>query len=174
MPAVLRCLSTALLVALVPACNDVGPTASTATAPAADARAATQAQSEATARIGDVTIRASAVQTSMLAAASAQRYGIDQDARRVLLLVTLRRQDDNDARPVVAQVTAKVTNAKGSHQPLALHPLPQANPGQDTGATDYIGTIDISLPDTLRFDVRITTGNGDAAALHFSRDFYPR
>ncbi len=172
MPAVLRCVLTVSLVVLLSACNGSGPTTAGATTPAADAKVATPAQSEATARIGDITIRASAVQTSMLAPGVAQQYGITRDAKTVLLVVAIRKGAGFDAFALPATVTASVTDLRGSRHDLAMRELHSGDPEAGTDLVDYVGTVQTSLPDTLRFDIRVQPEGVEAAALQLTRDFY--
>ena len=39
---------------------------------------------------------------------------------------------------------------------------------------DYVGSVEITPPDTLRFDVNIVRENGASSRMQFNRDFYPR
>lgn len=171
MPVALRYALIATLVVLMPACNGSGPTAASATTPA-DAKVATQAQSEATARIGDITIRANAVQTSMLAPGVARRYDITRGAKTVLLLVTIRQGGDSDALALPATVTASVTDLGGSRHDLPMRELPAGDAEAGTETIDYIGTVQTSLPDTLRFDISVRPEGAEAATLQLTSDFY--
>jgi len=76
----LAAFATALLLA---ACGATEPPARTA--------GNSPAMQEATARVGDVTMRASVVQTSALAPSVASEYGIRRDDNTVLLLVAVRK-----------------------------------------------------------------------------------
>ncbi len=131
------------------------------------AAAAPAAQAEASAQLGDATVHVSAVQTSQLPEAVARRYGIAHSPRSVLLLVNL--QGGDGAVPV--RIEATVTDLRGSRQALALRALTVDTP-DGTAVRDYLGTVDTTLPETLRFEV--TAVRGDArASLQLSRDFYP-
>jgi hypothetical protein len=124
-------------------------------------------QGEAIVRVGDVTVRASAVQTAMLDAGVAGRYGIARDPTTVLLLVTVRKGGDADAVSLPASVTATVTDLRGGRQQIAMRAL-------DTGGlVDYVGTVATTLPETLRFDVAVARAGAGATTLQFSRDFFP-
>lgn len=171
MPAVLRCLLIALLVILISACNGSGPTTAGTTTPAADAQVATQAQSEETVRIGDITIRASAVQTSMLAPGVTRQYGITRNAKTVLLVVAIRQGINSDAFALPATVTASVTDLRGSRHDLTMRELHSGDPETGTDLVDYVSTVQTSLPDTLRFDIRVQPEGVEAVTLQLSRDF---
>jgi len=119
------------------------------------------------ARVGDVAIHASVVQTSMLDDAIARQYGLARSDRVAMLLVSARR--DGDA-PLPASLTidAKVADATGSAaRPIALRAVTV------DGLVDYVGTVDIAPPERLRFDIVATYGTATAST-QFSRDFYPR
>ena len=135
--------------------------------PAAVAPAAADSQGEAIVRVGDVSIRASAVQTAMLDAGVAARYGIARDPATVLLLVTVRKGGDADAVSLPATVTATATDLRGARQELAMHAL------ETGGLVDYVGTVATTLPETLRFDVAVVPAGTGATRLQFSRDFFP-
>jgi hypothetical protein len=138
-----------------------------APAPAPDA-APPSAQAEAQARLGDAVLHVSAVQTSQLPEAVAGQYGIERSPRRVMLLVNV--QDGDAATPV--RVDASVTDLRGGRQPLEMREIAVAMPEGGT-ARDYIGTVDTTLPETLRFEVTATRGDA-RATVQVSRDFYPQ
>ena len=139
---------------------------SNAPAPAKPAGSAI-ASPEAVTRIGDVSIHASVVRTSTLAPAIASAYGIIRDEHRVLLLVAVRQGPDAQAVALPAQVVATVTDLRGRRQDVAMREL------RSNGLLDYIGTVDIELPDTLRFDVVVTRTGGATSTMQFTREFYP-
>jgi len=133
--------------------------------PAASAPAA---QQEAISHVGDITIRATALQTSTLDAEIATRYGIARGDRTVMLLVGVRRGSGAEEAALRAEITASATNLSGQRQPIALRELRSGD------LLDYVGTVETSLPDTLRFDVRAMPEGGPASTMQFSREFYPR
>ena len=138
-------------------------------APSPPAPAASAAKpTEAVARIGDVSIHASVVQTSTLAPAVASAYGITRDERRVLLLVAVRQGPDAQAVALPAQIVATVTDLRGRRQDIAMREL------RSNELLDYVGTVEIELPDTLRFDVVVTRTGGATSTMQFNREFYPR
>ncbi|MCJ0825804.1 DUF4426 domain-containing protein [Luteimonas sp. 50] len=155
-------LVLALSLSLLGACGQQPSPAAVAPAPAP-----ADSQGEAVVRIGDVTIRASAVQTAALNAGVAARYGIARDPATVLLLVTVRKGGDADAVSLPATVTATATDLRGGRQQLAMHAL------ETGGLVDYVGTVSTTLPETLRFDVAVVPAGAGATRLQLSRDFFP-
>lgn len=172
MPAIRSVLAAFALCILAACSGTVAPTAPATSAPAAGTG---NSQGDAVVRVGDVTIRASAVQTLQLGEDIARRYGIARDPGTVLLLVTVREGDDAGATSLPATVTAVATDLRGGRQPLAMRELrsgaPAAVPGQEL--LDHVGIATTALPDTLRFDVTVVRADGVASTLRFSRDFYP-
>ena len=140
---------------------------SNAPAPAKPAASAI-ASPEAVTRVGDVSIHASVVQTSILAPAIASAYGIIRDEHRVLLLVAVRQGPDAQAIALPAKVVATVTDLRGRRQDITMRELRSGD------LLDYIGTVEIELPDTLRFDVVVTRTGGATSTMQFNREFYPR
>ena len=126
------------------------------------------AQQEAVSRVGDVTIRATALPTAALAAEVAERYGIARDDRSVMLLVGVRQGPEGQDSAVPATITATVTRLGGQPQTIALRELRSGD------LLDYVGTVDTSLPDTLRFDLIIVREGGARSTMQFSREFHPR
>ena len=129
---------------------------------------AVAAQQEAVSRIGDITIRASALPTAALAPEVADRYGIVREERTVMLLVGVRQGADMQETAVPATITATATNLSGQRQSIALRELRSGD------LLDYVGTVETSLPDTLRFDLTIVREGGASSTMQFSREFYPR
>ncbi|HSM11287.1 MAG TPA: DUF4426 domain-containing protein [Lysobacter sp.] len=154
-----RLVFTALLaVALTAACSGSPP----------PPRAAGGATQSATVRSGDVTIRASAVPTSTLGAAVAAEYGIQRGDDTVLLLVALRKGAEGQEVSIPAQVRVTVTDLSGQRQDLPMRELRSGD------LLDYIGTVDVSAPDTLRFDLQIVREGGEVSSMQFTREFHPR
>lgn len=123
---------------------------------------------ETVSRIGDITIRATALQTSALAPEVASQYGITRDDRTVMLLVGVRQGPDAQETALPADITATVTHLSGQRQPVTLRELRSGD------LLDYVGTVETSLPDTLRFDISIVREGGASSTMQFSREFYPR
>lgn len=164
MHALLRIVRPGLAAGLLAALAGCGGSAP----PPAAAVPAAPAQQQAVSRIGDVTIRANVLQTSMLNAAVAQRYGIERADNRVMLLVGVRRGPDAQQSSLPARITATVTDLRGRSHQIEMRELRSGE------LLDYVGTIEVSLPDTLRFDLQIVRENGASSTMQFTRDFYPR
>lgn len=130
--------------------------------------AASATSSEAVTRIGDVSIHASVVQTSTLAESVARAYGITRHENRVLLLVAVRQGPDAEAIALPAQIVATVTDLRGRRQDIAMRELRSGE------LLDYVGTVEIELPDTLRFDITVTRNGGATSTMQFDREFHPR
>jgi hypothetical protein len=130
--------------------------------------APSQAQSaEAESSIGGTTVHASVVQTSQLPDSVAREYGLDRSPRTILLLVNLR---DIGSAPAPV-ISATVTDLLQHTAPVSLRAMHVAQADADT--VDYVGTVDATLPDTLRFTVVARRG-GATATVEVSRDFYPQ
>ena len=134
----------------------------------APATPAQPAQPEAVSRIGDVTIRATTLQTAALTPDVASRYGISRGDRTVMLLVGVRQGPEMQETALPATITATVTNLSGQRQQIALRELRSGD------LLDYVGTVETSLPDTLRFDLTIVREGGASSTMQFTREFYPR
>lgn len=149
----------AFLVLALAACGGGSAPVPAATVPSA--------QQETVSRIGDITIRATALQTSTLAPEVASQYGIARDDRTIMLLVGVRQGSDAQETALPAHITATVTNLSGQRQAVALRELRSGD------LLDYVGTVETSLPDTLRFDIDIVREGGARSTMQFSREFYP-
>lgn len=145
-----------------------GPSAPPATSNPGASTTSDGTQADAVSRIGDVSIRASVIQTSMLNDAVAREYGITRDPKTVLLLVAVRQGPDATATALPATITATVTDLRGGSQAIAMH---EVRTGE---LVDYVGTVATTLPDTLRFDIRVVRANGATSTMQLSKDFYPR
>jgi hypothetical protein len=126
-----------------------------------------QAWQEASARSGDIVVRANAMPTSMLGEAVAKQYGIERDAASVMLLVGVRRGSDASETAVPARVTARATNLLGKRQAIAMR---EVRSGE---FVDHVGIARVVAPDTLGFDLDVVPEGAPAMQLHFNRDFFP-
>ncbi|TCZ83926.1 DUF4426 domain-containing protein [Lysobacter sp. N42] len=124
---------------------------------------------EAVARAGDVTIRASVLPTVMLDERVARGYGIERSDRSAMLLVSLRRGPEGQETALPAQVLAKASDLRGRAQLVDMREL-----RSEGGLLDYVGTVEIDAPDTLRFDVQVTRADGATSSMQFTREFHPR
>jgi hypothetical protein len=153
-----RRLAIAVTLLLLAACGGEPP---------ARTAESSRAPQEAITRVGDVTMRATVMQTSALAAGVASQYGIHRDANTVMLLVAVRKGADAVETALPAQVTATATDLRGQRQDIVLRELRAGD------LLDYVGTVQTTLPETLRFDVKIVREGGAASTMQFSREFYP-
>jgi hypothetical protein len=133
--------------------------------PAPPATAA--AQEPAVLQVADITIRASAVPTTVLGEATAKQYGIERDPRTVLLLVGVRRGSESQETSLPARVRGSAVDLLGRRQQFELREI------RSDGFIDYAGSVQISPPETLRFDLVIERDGAAPAALSFNRDFFP-
>jgi len=145
------------LLALLAGCGGEGPV------PAQHPNAA---RSEEVVRVGDISLRASAIQAKQLSPAIAQRYGASHDERTVLVVVSLRKGDDATSVSVPAKVTVTSVDLLGRKQALKMREM------RDGDLLDYVAVVAISPPDTLRFDVKAVGEQGQRYTLQFNRDFF--
>lgn len=120
---------------------------------------------EAVVRDGDVTLRANVILTSLLHERMTREYGIPRDDHSVLLMVSVRRGPEGFDISLPATITASAANLQGQTRQIAMREMRVGE------LTDYIGTADVSPPDTLKFDVKIVREGGAISTMTFSRDF---
>jgi hypothetical protein len=152
-----------LLGSLLAGCGGSAPPPATA-----DARGGASRQGDVVERIGDVEIRASVVQTSALPDSVARQYGIERDAKTLLLLVAVRQGPLASAIALPARVTAKVTDLRGGQQEIPMRELRAGT------LVDSVGTTRTTLPDTLRFDLTVAVDAMAPVRMRFEREFYPQ
>ena len=150
------------------ACSREAPTPTPA-----DSGATAGGSREAVSQAGDATVRASAVQTSTLPPQVAAEYGIVRDDRSVMLLVAVRRGPAGQEMAVPARITATVTDLRGRSQSIPMREMRTKGPGTEV-LLDYIGTSQMSPPDTLRYDLTVVVDGGATSTMQFTRDFFPR
>jgi len=138
--------------------------------------AAASVEGEAIARLGNISVRASVIQTLMLNPAVARQYGIARDDGTILLLVAVRQGTDANEHSLPAQITASATDLRGHKQTIAMREVRTGDPGSapQQALIDYVGTAQTALPETLRFDVKAVRDGRAIATLKFNREFYPR
>ena len=151
-------LTLALAVTLAACGGDNAPT------PAAPVAEASQ---EAVATAGDTTVRANVLRTSTLNAEVARSYGITRDNNHVLLLVAVRKGPLGPDISPKATIEASVTRLGGAPDPLALREQAVGD------LVDHVATLAIKPPETLTFDLTVTTEGGSAMQMRFVRDFVP-
>jgi hypothetical protein len=126
---------------------------------------------QASARVGDITIRASLVPTENLGSEVAARHGIARSPDTVLLLVGVRRGEGAAETSLPAAVSASVTDLRGRKRPVALREL-RSDAGPGESLLDYAGTVEVSPPDTLRFEIAVDwDGEGRSTTMQLQRDF---
>ena len=124
--------------------------------------------SQVAADVGDASVIAVAIQTSQLNDAVAAEYGIEQRDDLVMLRVSPRLGESGTITTAPAQVRATVTDLRGHTRELELEPRTVA------GLVDHVGTLTVSLPDTLRFNISVVTPQGATETLELSREFQSR
>ncbi|WP_396615650.1 DUF4426 domain-containing protein [Lysobacter soli] len=167
-PSPRHAFAVSLLSIALTACGGSAPPAS----PSAPASAL--ASQEAVSRIGDVTIRASAIPTSTLSEPVARQYGIARNDDTVMLLIGVRQGEGAQETALPARIVATASDLRGRKHVIDMRELRSGDPGSPQALLDYVGTVEVSPPDTLRFDVQIVRENGATSQMQFSRDFYPR
>ncbi|MDO5506222.1 MAG: DUF4426 domain-containing protein [Pseudoxanthomonas suwonensis] len=140
-----------------------GGTPSTADATANAARASEPE----VVRRGALSLRVQALQTAALPEPVAAAYGVGRDRNRVLLLVALRQGEDAVASSPEATITVEVRDLLGRAKPMPLSTLASGE------LVDHIGTVRISPPETLHFQVRALPQGGEPLELTITRDFLP-
>lgn len=135
-----------------------------------------EAPQEAVSRVGDVTVRANLVFTDSLNDAVAKQYGIERASGSLMLLVSVRKGPDGQDIALPATITASISNLHGQRTAIAMREMRTGDTGAQHGQAyiDYIGTIRISPPDTLTFDLTIAREGAAEIDMTFSRDFATR
>lgn len=158
----LRLLPAAVLATMLAACG--GDRAPSAPAAAGSASEVPGSAAQVERRIGSTLVHAYAMQTSAIPGAVAREHGIEQAPERIMLRVS-GRTGDADAASVPLQVAVRVSDLQGKTQALPVREVVV------NGLTDYVATVTTSLPDTLRFEVDVTTPDGLRETLQLTRDF---
>lgn len=161
-------LALSLLCAALAACGGNTPPATPSSS-----SANVSASQEAVSRVGDVTIRASAIPTSTLSEQVARQYGIARADGTVMLLVGVRQGESAQETALPATITATATDLRGRTHPIEMREL-RSGDAASGQLLDYVGTVDVAPPDTLRFDVRIVREGGATSQMQFTRDIFPR
>lgn len=118
--------------------------------------------------VGDASVIAVAIQTSQLNDEVAAEYGIERRDDLVMLRVSPRQGEPGAIATAPAQVQATVTDLRGNTRDIELEPRTVA------GLVDHVGTLTVSLPDTLRFNISVVTPQGATETLELSREFRSR
>ncbi|MDQ3206568.1 MAG: DUF4426 domain-containing protein [Pseudomonadota bacterium] len=136
--------------------------------PASASSQAAQAPQEAISQVGDVSIRASVVPTAVIGEAVARQYGIERSEGSLLMLVGVRQGDDSQEQSLPATITATATDLRGVAQAVEMREI------RNGELLDYVGVVQVSPPETLRFDLDIVREGGASSSMQFTRDFFPR
>ncbi|WP_165967341.1 DUF4426 domain-containing protein [Luteimonas aestuarii] len=115
---------------------------------------------------GDLRLQASIAPTSSLNDAIAARYGVQRNARTVLLLVGARRVDGNVEASLPATLQVGVRDLRGVRRPVGMREV------RSDGFIDYVGEVRVAPPDTLTFDILADAGEAGAARLEFTREVF--
>lgn len=118
--------------------------------------------------VGDASVTAVAIQTSQLPAEVAAGQGIEQRDDLVMLRISPRQGEIGSISTAPAEVRATVTDLRGQTRELELEERVVA------GLVDHVGTVQVSLPETLRFEVTVVSRQGETETLEFSREFRSR
>ena len=129
---------------------------------------ATATMEEASVTAGDVSIRASVVPTASLNAAVAARYGIEPDRGTVMLLVGVRQGPPMRESALPARISVVATDLRGVRSRIEMREIRTGD------LVDYVGTVRMTPPETLRFELQVEHAAGAPSTLTFSRDIYPQ
>src|SRR5690606_25461736 len=126
------------------------------------------APTEAVSTVGDATVRASVVTTGSLGQAVADRYGIERGDDIVMLLVGLRRGEGADEVSVPARITATASDLRGQRYAIGMREM-------ESGALRGCdGTLQVDMPEILRFEQQIVREDGSSERMEFTREFSRR
>ncbi|WP_189454573.1 DUF4426 domain-containing protein [Cognatilysobacter bugurensis] len=115
-------------------------------------------------RIGETTVYAVAMPTTSVPVEVAREHGIERREDLVMLRVSGRRGEVGNLTSVPLKVQATATDLRGQVTTLTMEERPTA------GLVDYVGAVDADLPDTLRFDIRVTTPDGASETMQLTRE----
>lgn len=116
-------------------------------------------------QLGNAAVTAVAIQTSQIPAEVAAARGIERRDDLVMLRVSPRRGEAGELDTAPVQVRATVTDLRGTTRALELHRQDAA------GLVDHVGTVPVTLPDTLRFSIEVTNREGQTDTLELTRQF---
>jgi len=149
---------------LLAACSGDDQAASPAAVPITVPGSASQVETG----VGDASVIAVAIQTSQIPAGVAAEYGIEQRDDLVMLRVSPRQGEIGSISTAPTEVRATVTDLRGETRSLELEERVVA------GLVDHVGTVQVTLPETLRFNVTAVSQQGETETLEFSREFRAR
>jgi hypothetical protein len=155
-----RVLAMLLAACLLAGCGAPSPQAE-------DGRRQSAASHEASMRFGDYLARANAVPATRLGDAVARQYGIGTEPGTVLVLIGVRRLTTDPESAVPARIKVTSVNLLGRRQE------PEVREVRVGEFIDYVATVRVDAPDTLRFDIEVAVADGAAGRLQFNQDFFP-
>lgn len=118
-------------------------------------------------QMNSLTIEATVVPTLDLDASVTQRYAIPRNQDTAMLLLTVRNATGDATDDAGLQLQARAGTLEQAPQPVQLRRL------AIDGYTDYVASIPMRAPGTLRVEVDAQR-SGSRAQMRFTRDFAPR
>jgi hypothetical protein len=150
--------------ALLAACGSNDDAANPAAVPITAPGSASQVEKQ----VGEASVTALAIQTSQLPDQVAAEQGFEQRDELVMLRVSPRQGEIGNISTATVEVRATVTDLRGAVSDIAMEEQEVA------GLVDHVGTVQVRLPATLRFDVEVVSPQGATETLQFSREFRAR
>jgi len=123
---------------------------------------------EQSSEFGEYVIHYVALPTTQLSRDVARAYNIKRSKSRAMLNVTvLKKQGDEPAKPVTAEVVAIATNLTGQRKNITMRTV------GDGGAIYYIGEFTVTHREVLDFDIQIITEDSEEPlGVEFRQQFY--
>lgn len=116
---------------------------------------------------GEYVVHYVALPTTQLSRDVARAYNIKRSKSRAMLNVTvLRKQGDQPAVPVTAEVIAIATNLTGQRKNIDMRTV------GDGDAIYYIGEFTIAHREVLDFDIEVMTDDNEPVIVEFRQQFY--
>ena len=117
---------------------------------------------------GEYVIHYVALPTTQLSRDVARAYNIKRSKSRAMLNITvLRKQGDEPAKPVTADVVAVATNLTGQRKNIDMRTV------GDGGAIYYIGEFTVAHREVLDFDIQVVTEESEEPfGVEFRQQFY--
>ena len=113
---------------------------------------------------GDLRVHYNALPTLSLNDAVAREYGVTKDAGSAMLVVAVRRLQNDEETNAEAQVSAEAFDLQGARQHIGFSAV-------KTGQyTDHIGVFAIHARDSYRFEVTVKA-DGRTEKVKFQRNF---
>lgn len=119
---------------------------------------------ESSADFGDLRVHYNALPTLSLNDAVAREYGVRKDSRTAMVVIALRRVQNDAETSADGQVSAQAIDLQGARQRIEFAAVKTGD------YTDHIGVFSISPRDSYRFEV-IVQANGRSETVKFQRNF---